>query len=136
MTVLKNAFIISKNDIFDVKINDGIIVEIGKNLDDDGLDLKGQILSRGLIDMHCHLREPGYEYKETIETGIKSAIEGGYSCICPMANTKPVNDNLETLNYIKHKANNFNLLPICATGKNLESTELTNIKVLKDKLKG
>ena len=56
------------------QIENGIIVEISKDIDGDGIDLKGQILSRGLIDMHCHLREPGYEYKETIETEKKADV--------------------------------------------------------------
>ncbi|MCQ2958417.1 MAG: dihydroorotase [Candidatus Gastranaerophilales bacterium] len=133
MIILKNAFLIDKNAILDVKIENGIIVDISENIKGDGIDLNGQILSRGLIDMHCHLREPGYEYKETIETGINSAINGGYSCICPMANTKPVNDNIETLEFIKQKANGYNLFPICATTKNLEGKELTDIKSLKNK---
>ena len=82
--------------------------------------------------MHCHLREPGYEYKETIKTGTDSAINGGYTAICPMANTNPVNDNIETLKFIKEKSENYNLFPICATTKNLLGEELTNIKELKN----
>jgi len=130
--ILKNAFIVEKNEKFDVKIENGIISDIAKNINGDGIDLDGQILSRGLIDMHCHLREPGFEYKETIQTGIESAINGGYCAICPMANTKPVNDNLETLNLIKSKAENYNLLPICATTKNLDGKELVDFKTLKN----
>ena len=54
----------------------------------------------GTIDMHCHLREPGFEHKETIETGSKSAVKGGFTTICPMPNTKPTPDNPETVKYI------------------------------------
>ena len=129
--ILKNAFIINKNDTFDIKIENGIIAGIEKNIPGKGIDLKGKILSRGMIDMHCHLREPGYEYKETISTGLASAINGGYSAVCPMANTKPVNDNPETLKFMKEKAGNYNLLPICGTTKNLEGKELSDIKELK-----
>ena len=132
MIILKNAYYVEENKFIDIKIDNGIIVEISDNIHGDGIDLKGQIISRGLIDMHCHLREPGYEYKETIETGMKSAINGGYAAICPMANTNPVNDNLETLNHIKSKANGYNLLPICATTKNLAGKELTDINLLKE----
>jgi len=131
MIILKNAFNLAENKYFDIKIDNGIIVEISDNIQGNGIDLNGQILSRGLIDMHCHLREPGFEDKETIEIGIASAINGGYCAICPMANTQPVNDNFETLKYIQNKAKNYNILPICATTKNLEGLELTNIKELK-----
>lgn len=130
--ILKDAFIPDKNGTFDVKIENGIIVEIDKNICGESIDLKGKILSRGLIDMHCHLREPGYEYKETIETGIASAVNGGYCAICPMANTKPVCDNSETLKFVLSKANGYNLFPICATTKNLEGAELSPIKELKN----
>ena len=133
--ILKNAFILNRNDTFDIKIENGIIVDIAKNISGEGIDLGGKsggkILSRGLIDMHCHLREPGYEYKETIETGIKSAINGGYTAICPMANTNPVCDSLEILQYVLSKAGNYNLFPICATTKNLVGIELAPINELK-----
>ena len=98
--ILKNAFIPDKNNYFDIKIENGIIIDIDKSINGEGIDLKGKILSRGLIDMHCHLREPGFEYKETLETGIASAIHGGYCAICPMANTNPVCDNNGILEYI------------------------------------
>lgn len=130
--ILKNAFIVDRNDVFDVKIESGIIVDIDKNIKGEGIDLNGKILSRGLIDMHCHLREPGYEYKETIESGIASAINGGYCAICPMANTNPVCDNVETLKFIISKADGFNLFPICATTKNLAGVELSPINDLKN----
>ncbi len=130
--ILKNAFIVDKNDVFDVKIENGIIVDIDKNIKGEGIDLNGKILSRGLIDMHCHLREPGYEYKETIESGIASAINGGYCAVCTMANTKPVCDNIETLEFVISRADGFNLFPICATTKNLEGIELSPINDLKN----
>ncbi len=130
--ILKNAYILDKKDTYDIKIESGIIVEIADHIKGEGIDLSEKILSRGLIDMHCHLREPGYEYKETIASGIASAINGGYCAICPMANTNPVNDNTKTLNYIKSKTPNYNLLPICATTKGLLGNELGNIKELKN----
>lgn len=129
--ILKNAYIPNKNDTFDIEIKNGIITDIDKSIEGKGIDLEGKIVSRGLIDMHCHLREPGYEYKETIETGINSAIHGGYTGICPMANTKPVCDNLETLKFVLKKANGYNIFPICATTENLEGVKLSKIKELK-----
>ena len=86
-----------------------------------------------LIDMHVHLREVGYEYKETIETGLKSALNGGFGGVCAMPNTNPVCDNIETLNKIIEKAKGFDceLYPICAVTKNLTSEELVDFKTLK-----
>ena len=130
--ILKNAFLLNKSDTLDIKIENGIITDIDKCLNGEGIDLKGKILSRGLIDMHCHLREPGYEYKETIETGIFSAIQGGYTAICPMANTNPVCDTPKVVGYILSKSGNYNLFPICATTKGLAGIELSDIKVLKN----
>lgn len=130
--ILKNAFFLEENRYIDIKIEDGIIVEIADEISGDGVDLGGKIVSRGLIDMHTHLREPGFEYKETIETGIKAAISGGYCAVCPMPNTNPVCDNIETLNLIKSKSGGFNLFPICAVTKDLTTDEITNIEELKN----
>ena len=86
-----------------------------------------------LIDMHVHFREPGFEYKETIETGIKSAKAGGFSGVCTMPNTNPVCDNPKTLKYILQKAKKyrFEIYPIAAITKNLDSLELVDFKELK-----
>lgn len=86
-----------------------------------------------LIDMHVHFREPGFEYKETIETGIQSAIAGGFGGVCTMPNTKPCCDNPETVKYILHRAKkfHFDIYPICAITKNLDSLELVDFKELK-----
>lgn len=140
--ILRNARIISPidklDDILDINIENGVIVDIAKNIPDYGLesiDYSGKIIAPGFIDMHCHLREPGFEYKETIETGTKSAMKGGFVAVCPMANTNPVNDNIETLKYILDKAeqaDNISVFPICAVSKNLNSKELTDIKTLKN----
>ena len=134
--VIKNAKIISPlnkiNDVSDIKIENGIITAIEKNIKGEGIDYEGKIIIPGLVDMHCHLREPGFEYKETIESGIKSAIAGGFTAICPMANTNPAVDNIDTLKYtIKKADNNIGFFPICAVSKGLKGKELTNIKELK-----
>ena len=129
--ILKNAFLLEENKSVDIKIEDGIIVEIADEITGTGIDLNGKILSRGLIDMHTHLREPGFEYKETITSGIQAAIAGGYCALCPMPNTYPVCDNIEILKLIKSKAMNFNLFPICAVTKDLTTDEITDIKTLK-----
>jgi dihydroorotase len=133
--ILKNARVISPangiDNILDIKIQNEIIVEISQNIIGDGLDFSGLIITPGLIDMHCHLREPGFEYKETIETGIKSALNGGFTGICPMANTKPVIDNSEILNYIIQKASGIGFYPVCAITKGLNGEELVDFKKLK-----
>lgn len=134
--ILKNARIISQNldEISDIKIENGIIVEISKGIQGEGIDFSGKIITPGFIEMHCHLREPGFEYKETIETGSIAAQNGGYVAICPMANTNPVNDNIETLKYIMNKAaqvGKVKILPVCAVTKGLNGEELTDIKALK-----
>lgn len=133
--ILKNARLVSPtdniDDISDVKIENGIITEISKNIECDGIDFSGMIITPGLVDMHCHLREPGFEYKETIETGIKSALNGGFTAICPMANTNPVVDNIETLKYTLKKSDSIGFFPICAVTKGLKGEELTDFESLK-----
>lgn len=138
--ILKNARVISPidnlDDVLDIKIENGVIVEIGKNLSCDGetFDFSGKVITPGFVEMHCHLREPGFEYKETIETGSISAQNGGYTAICPMANTNPVNDNIETLNFILNKskqAGKAKVFPVCAITKGLQGKELVDFKALK-----
>lgn len=91
------------------------------------------IETKGFVELHCHLREPGFEYKETIETGIAAAKAGGYGIICPMPNTKPVCDNVETLRYIQERAaqvGGVKVLPVCAMTKGLNSDELVDFEAL------
>ncbi len=87
-----------------------------------------------LIDMHVHFRQPGFEYKETIETGIKSARAGGFSGVCTMPNTKPVCDNPDVIKKILSLAKKyrFEIYPVAAITKNLDSLELVNFKELKN----
>lgn len=136
--ILKNANVISPannlDEILDINIEDGIIIDIARNIDGEGIDFSGKTIVPGLVDMHCHLREPGFEYKETIKTGTKSALYGGFSAICPMANTNPVVDNVETLRFTIEKANGANnakMHPICAITKGLKGVELNDFKALK-----
>lgn len=80
----------------DVLIEDGSITQIGERLNAPGADtFDAQVLciAPGFIDLHCHLREPGFELSETIESGLRAAARGGFTAVCPMPNTKPVNDN-------------------------------------------
>ncbi len=122
----------------DVLIQDGKIVEVGYPLknavaQDDSttvIDVSGWIVAPGLVDLHCHLREPGFEYKETIETGSASAVAGGFTSICAMPNTQPVNDNAAITQFMLTKgkeAAKARIFPIGAITKNSDGEELANI---------
>ena len=84
------------DDICDVLIEDGKIAQIGKDLaapkDARVIDAAGKYLVPGLVDMHVHFRDPGFEYKETIETGSRAAVHGGFTDVATMPNTNPVTD--------------------------------------------
>lgn len=100
-------------EIFDLLINDeGKIEKIAKEIkaeDAKVVDCSGLYIMPGMIDVHCHLREPGGEHKETIETGSKSAVKGGFTTICPMPNTKPTPDSAIVLKRIIDEAKRVNL---------------------------
>ncbi|MGN8913231.1 dihydroorotase [Anaerofustis butyriciformans] len=118
----------------DVLVEDGKIIKVGKDIDKTNcevIDLKGKALLPAFIDMHSHFRDPGYTYKEDIETGMKASVKGGYSVVCTMANTKPVCDNTEVLKYVKEKSEKVDLnkvIQISAIGKDLEDKEFVDIK--------
>lgn len=117
----------------DVLIREGRIEAVGSNLRAGGLprlDVKGAIVAPGFIDMHVHLREPGIEHAETIETGAKAAAAGGFTTICCMANTIPVNDSATVTSYIVQRARevaSVNVFPIGAITKGSLGEELAAI---------
>lgn len=90
----------------DILIQDGIIVEMGADIvvnNEETIDCTGKLLVPGFIDVHVHLREPGGEHKETIETGTLAAARGGFTTVCSMPNTNPVPDNVEVFERLKSR---------------------------------
>ena len=140
--LLKNGTVIDYknklNDKYDILIEDEKIVKVDKNINetvDKEIDCTNLNIIPGMIDIHCHLREPGGEHKETIETGSKSAVAGGFTTICPMPNTKPTPDNVETLKYIINEAKRVNLcniLPYASVSKGEKGEELVNFEELRN----
>ena len=109
--LLKNAHIVDPaagiDGVADVLVEGERIANVGENLDAAGaevIDLTGKYLVPGLVDMHVHLREPGYEHKEDIESGTRAAAHGGFTGVCSMPNTDPVTDNGVTIEYVKSVA--------------------------------
>ena len=100
-----------RDGVFDVLISDGQIKAVDRSIPADALDgnvrviqADGLVVSPGFIDIHTHLREPGYEYKETIATGAAAAVRGGFTTICAMPNTDPAIDNAAVVDYVAHRA--------------------------------
>lgn len=139
--LLKNGKVIDFatkiNEKNDILIENGIITKIAKDIldnADETIDCTNLSIIPGMIDMHCHLREPGFEYKETIETGCKSAVKGGFTTICPMPNTNPTPDSAFILQKIINEAKRVNLcnvLPYGSVSKGEKGEELSNFEELK-----
>ena len=128
-----------KDGIFDVLIDGDRIAGVGVNLSGDGAEIvdvpAGLILCPGFIDMHVHLREPGQEHKETVATGVASAVAGGFTAVACMPNTKPVNDNAGVTRLILQKAAEAGLArvyPIGAVSRGQKGEEFADIAELKE----
>jgi dihydroorotase len=99
-----------RDGAFDILVEDGRVTAVEKpgvlksHTDAERIDAKGQWVMPGCIDLHVHLREPGEEWKETIQTGAEAAVLGGFTSICCMPNTKPANDSAEVTRFILEKA--------------------------------
>lgn len=121
----------------DVLLRDGLVAQIGVQLDEAGaerFDASGLVVAPGFIDMHVHLREPGFEHAETIETGSRAAAAGGFTSICCMPNTQPPNDNATVTSYIVERAERHavvNVFPIGAITRSSAGEELASIGSMK-----
>jgi dihydroorotase len=125
--------------VADMWIEGGVIRGVGPDLEvsevSEVFDASGLIVAPGFIDMHVHLREPGFEHAETIETGSHAAAAGGFTSICPMPNTAPVNDNATVTSYIVEKARRHaivNVFPIGAITKGSQGEHLAEIGSMRE----
>lgn len=141
MTILiKNGRVIDpgtgKDGKYDILVSEGVILQVDENIDaasDEVVDASGCYVMPGLIDLHVHFRDPGFEYKEDIATGGAAAAKGGFTTVCTMPNTKPVTDNVDTIRYIKEKAareTKINVLPVAAVTVGQEGEYMTDIESL------
>lgn len=145
-TIIRGGLVVNPStkmeEVTDVLIEDGVIGAIGQvdeqileDRDVKIIDASGKLVVPGLIDLHVHLREPGFEHKENIESGCKAAAKGGVTTMCCMPNTNPVIDNecvVEYINTMARRANGVKVLPVGAITKGLEGEELSNIGQMKD----
>ena len=134
--ILKNGFIIKDNDLVkkDILIENGIIVNIDDEIiGDDIIDLKGNVIIPGAIDVHVHLREPGYTHKETIETGSMAAAKGGVTTVMSMPNLNPVPDCYENLKVqldLINEKSLVNIYPYGSVTVGQKGEKMANIKEL------
>ena len=115
--LIKNANMIDAYESFygDILIIDGIITEIGKEINKDGIDIidaKGLTLMPSFIDTHAHFRDPGLTYKEDMESGSRAAAKGGYTGVCLMGNTNPICSTKEVVEYVRNKAKEVGLIDV------------------------
>ena len=132
---IKNAKHFASGEKVTVYIENGVFTDSLSGEADEVIDAEGLTVFPGLIDMHCHLREPGFEYREDIKTGTKSAAKGGFTSVCCMPNTKPVCDNAAVVEGILRKAEQVgscNVFPIGAASKGLEGKEISEMGLMKE----
>ena len=142
MILIKNGRLVNPatntDEVMDVAIENGKIVKVEKGIEENGfekvIDATGKIVAPGLIDVHVHFRDPGFEHKEDLLTGSASAAKGGFTTVVCMANTKPVVDSVEVLNYVQNKAElvPINIVQAAAITKGFLGKELVDMKTLKE----
>ncbi|NLG04700.1 MAG: dihydroorotase [Clostridia bacterium] len=140
--IIKNGTVINPIDQtavpLEIQIEEGIITAIGTNLkysdQEKIVDAKGLYVAPGLIDVHVHFREPGFEYKENIETGAAAAARGGFTTVVCMANTKPAVDSKETLQYVIEQGQKtpIHVLSAACVTEGMRGTSITNMAELKE----
>jgi dihydroorotase len=138
--LIQGGLVISPEDNLDgeldVLVEDGVIKRIAEKIPeraDEIFDARGQFVSPGFIDLHVHLREPGGEISETLETGLAAAVAGGFTSVCPMPNTHPVNDAPELTRSLIEGARKIGLakvFPIAAVSQRSEGERLTDFAAL------
>ncbi len=124
-----------KDFVADILIDGDKIVRLDDNIDvkdNEVIDATGLVVAPGLVDTHVHFRDPGFTYKEDIESGANSAVKGGFTTVVCMANTKPAVDNVETLRYVLDKGakTGIRVLSAATITKELKGNELTNMEEL------
>lgn len=141
MLLIKNGYLIDPKSKFegkkDILVEDGKICRIGEEIEADGaevIEAEGLIVAPGLVDVHVHFRDPGFTYKEDIETGAKAAAKGGFTTVVLMANTKPAVDSVETLQYVLEKGKKTGIhVETCATvTMGMQGKELTQMAKLQE----
>ncbi|MBZ0127115.1 MAG: amidohydrolase family protein, partial [Rhodocyclaceae bacterium] len=142
-TLITNGRVIDpasgRDQTADVAIRDGLIAEIGPNLDrapaDTVIDATDRIVTPGLIDPHVHLREPGGEHKETIETGTRAAVAGGFTTVCCMPNTTPAMDRPEILYFVTSRAKetaHCRVFPVAAATVGRQGEQMVEVQRCRD----
>jgi len=136
--LIKNARIIdvAQDFVGDIYIKNGLIEEIAKEIHKDNIktfNCNGKTLMPAFIDTHAHFRDPGLTWKEDMETGSRAALKGGYTGVCLMANTKPICSSKETLEYVRNKSKELNLIDIhqcLSVTKNFDGITLSHLEEL------
>ena len=129
------------DETLDLLVQDGRVRQLGSDLSGangsappEVIDARGKLVLPGLIDIHVHLRQPGFEYKETIESGLRAALAGGFTGVCPMPNTNPVSDTRADMEFLRREARRLdliNLWPVGAVTVRQEGAKLTEFGELR-----